>query len=286
MHTQSIVESVIGQEEKLDQNVVSAALGEMGVIAAANAAEAVEQEELKAESDMIHDSRYTTTILDEDTLDMVSTYANEEKEVEEEEEDDTGWSVWEPELESEHQPEPEIDSKDGRQLPEIPELFREPILDTPDPLDVPSIPEIPSIEAPRANLGERISSMATQAADVTVNVTKEVVSATVSGAKEVASIAAGITEKVVEKVRQKSTKGVMPVRPAGLPPMAEWDAYQGAWTLMGRPVQVAAMPEPETQVPDWSRTQNESIESQHEPLVQTNEEGRSHRNTPFIPELP
>ena len=287
MHTQSIVESVIGQEETVDQNIVSAALGEMGVIAAANAAEAAEQEELEAESEMIIDSRYTTTILNEDTLDMVSTYANEEEEevVEETEEDDTGWSVWEPEMESEHQPEPETDSKVGRQLPEIPELFREPIHDTPDPLVIP-IPEIPSFEAPRANLGERISNIATQAADVTMSVTKEVVSATVSGAKEVASLAADITEKVVGKVRQKSTKGVMPVRPAGLPPMAEWDAYQGAWTLMGRPVQVATMPEPETQVPDWSHSQSEAPAIHNEPLVQTNEGGGSHRNTPFIPELP
>ena len=289
MHTQSIVESVLGQEETLDQNVVSAALGEMGVIAAANAAEVAEQEELDLEPEMVHDSRYTTTILDEDTLDMVSTYANEEAEeevVEETEEDDTGWSVWEPEMDSENQPEPETDSKVVRQLPEIPELFREPIQDTPDPLDIPSIPEIPSIETPRANLGERISNIATQAADATMNVTKDVVSATVSGAKEVASIAAGITEKVVDKVRQKSTKGVMPVRPAGLPPMAEWDAYQGAWTLMGRPVQVAATPEPETHMPDWSRTQNEPVSSQNEQPVQTNEVRESRRNTPFIPELP
>jgi len=286
MHTQSIVESVLEKEETLDQNVVSAALGEMGVIAAANAAEAAEKEELDLESEMVIDSRYTTTILDEDTLDMVSAYANEEEVIEEPEEDDTGWSVWEPEMESEQQPEPETDSKVERQLPEIPELFREPILDTPDPLEIPSIPEIPSFEAPKANLGERISSIATQAADATMNVTKEVVSATVSGAKEVASIAAGFTEKVVDKVRQKSTKGVMPVRPAGLPKMAEWDAYQGAWTLMGRPVQIAAMPEPETQVPDWSHTQNESAESQNEPLVQPNEMRESRRNTPFIPELP
>ena len=219
---------------------------------------------------------------------MVSTYANEvdEEVVEETEEDDTGWSVWEPEMDSENQPEPETDSKVVRQLPEIPELFREPIQDTPDPLDIPSIPEIPSIETPRANLGERISNIATQAADATMNVTKDVVSATVSGAKEVASIAAGITEKVVDKVRQKSTKGVMPVRPAGLPPMAEWDAYQGAWTLMGRPVQVAATPEPETHMPDWSRTQNEPASSQNEQPVQTNEVRESRRNTPFIPELP
>ncbi|MEC8926995.1 MAG: hypothetical protein VYB17_01895, partial [Candidatus Thermoplasmatota archaeon] len=92
-HTQSIVESVLGQEQVLDQGVVSAALGEMGVIAAANAAEAAEQEEVAIVVEPIHDSRFTTTIPDDDTLNMVSALA--------EEEDDTGWGVWDPEAESE-----------------------------------------------------------------------------------------------------------------------------------------------------------------------------------------
>ncbi|MCS5535951.1 MAG: hypothetical protein NZ802_08870, partial [Candidatus Poseidoniales archaeon] len=134
-HTQSIVESVIGQEEVLDQNVISAALGEMGVIAAANAASA-EHEEIEVVAEPIHDSRFTTTIPDDDTLDMVSALS--------EEEDDTGWSVWEPDAETEPESEPE--RKPERELPEIPEIFREPIVDTPDPLKIPSIPEIPSIE--------------------------------------------------------------------------------------------------------------------------------------------
>ena len=156
--------------------------------------------------------------------------------------------------------------------------------DTPDPLEVPSIPEIPSFQIPTPNLGERISSMATQAADTTVNVTRDVVIATVTGAKDVVSKAAEITEKVVEKVRQKSTKGVMPVRPPGLPPMAEWDAYQGAWTIMGRPIQVAESPEPDTPVPDWSRTENESPT----PTIQAQQDvvSSERRKTPFIPELP
>ena len=297
-HTQSIVESVIGQEQTLDQNVVSAALGEMGVIAAANAAEAeAQQEEVEAET--ILDSRYTTTVQDDEVLDMVSAYAEEGADSEEETEpveddegDDIGWGVWEPEVEAESEtetePEPEIDSEVEveRELPEIPELFREPVLDTPDPLVVPSIPEIPTIETPSSNLGERISSMATQAADATVNVTKDVVSATVTGAKEVVSMAAGITEKVVEKVRQKSTKGVMPVRPPELPPMAEWDAYQGAWTIMGRPVHVATQPEPETLAPDWARSETQSMETVPDTNTEQIVESGGRRNTPFIPELP
>ncbi len=274
-HTQSIVESVIGQEEVLDQNVISAALGEMGVIAAANAASA-EHEEIEVLAEPIYDSRFTTTIPDDDTLDMVSALS--------EEEDDTGWSVWEPDAETEPESEPE--RKPERELPEIPEIFREPIVDSPDPLKIPSIPEIPSIETPKTNITDRISTLMTQAADATVDATKEVVSATMSGAKEVASIAAGITEKVVSKVRQKSTKGVMPVRPTGLPPMAEWDAYQGAWTIMGRPVQVATMPEPEVVTPTWSRNEVVLTATAIDPPAQHDDESKSRRNTPFIPELP
>ena len=291
-HTQSIVESVLGQEQTLDQNVVSAALGEMGVIAAANAAEAeAQQEEVEAET--ILDSRYTTTVQDDDVLDMVSAYAEEgtdsveETEVDEEE-DDIGWGVWEPEDEVEPEAEQDlvVDSDAERELPEIPEIFREPVVDTPDPLAIPSIPEIPTIDPPSSNLSERISSMATQAADATVNVTKDVVGATLTGAKEVVSMAAGITEKVIEKVRQKPTKGVMPVRPPELPPMAEWDAYQGVWTIMGRPVHVAAQPEPETPAPGWALTETQQIETVQETSIEQNVESVGRRNTPFIPELP
>jgi hypothetical protein len=292
-HTQSIVESVLGQKQVLDQNVVSAALGEMGVIAAANAAEDELKHEAELEAETILDSRYTTTVQDDDVPDMMTENVEDVAKTVEDADDDTGWSVWEPDIDSEPESthvsepesEPEIELKVERELPEIPEIFREPILDTPDPLDVPSIPEIPTIEAPSTNLGERISSMATQAADATVNVTKDVVNATVTSAKEIVSIAAGITEKMVGKVRQKPTKGVMPVRPAELPPMAEWDSYQGAWTIMGRPVHVAALPEPETSTPDWSRTEVESATQVIETGVQQDVEGDA-RKTPFIPKLP
>ena len=289
-HTQSIVESVIGQKQTLDQNVVSAALGEMGVIAAANAAEEEEQPE-KVEVETILDSRFTTTVQDDDVLDMISAYVEEgtdsveeTESVDEDTEDDIGWGVWNPEDEPET--EAEIDTGAARELPEIPEIFREPVVETPDPLTIPSIPEIPVIETPNPNLGERISTIATQAADATVNVTKDVVNATVSGAKEVVSIAAGITEKVVGKVRQKSTKGVMPVRPPGLPTMAEWDAYQGAWTIMGRPVHVVAQPEPESPTPDWTHSETHPTDTVSEIIVEQKAESGGRRNTPFIPELP
>jgi len=312
-HTQSIVESVIGQKESLDDNVVSAALGEMGVIAAANAAEAAEKEELESEQETILDSRFTTTILDEDELDMVSAFANEEEDssdvedssdLDEMEEDDTGWGVWEPEIVEERPSEPEIEVLSARKIPEIPEIFREPISEEPDRSGDRSIPEIPLIEEiivieepevvdepvvidePKPNLGKRITNIATNAADSTVSVTKDVVSATVSGARGVASIAAGITGKVVGKVRKKSTKGVMPVRPPGLPSMAEWDANQGTWTLMGRPVQIVSTPEPEIEMPSWAQNETESTPTQNVPVVQSSTSNSTRRNTPFIPELP
>ncbi len=286
-HTQSIVESVIGETQVLDQNVVNAALGEMGEIAAANAV--AEQEDVVEDvEEPVMDSRFTTTIPDEDTSDMIEAYI-ENEDGDSEEEDDIGWGVWDPAETEDVVGEQSTDSE----LPEIPQIFREPVssghgLNEEDPLAIPSIPEIPEIvalEETRPNISERITSMATQAADVTVSATKDVVGATVSGAKEVASIATGIKDKIVDKVRNKSTKGVMPVRPPELPSMAEWDPYQGAWTLMGRPVQVASLPEPETIAPAWTQNQQIEVVEKQPEVVQENQ-SQPRRKTPFIPELP
>ena len=115
-----------------------------------------------------------------------------------------------------------------------------------------------TLDEDKPNVSERLTSMATQAADVTLSATKEVVSATMTGAKEVASMAVGIKEKVVQKVRKQSTTAVMPVRPSELPSMAEWDPEKGAWTLMGRTVQIATVPEPEVAAPAWTQ-QEEAV---------------------------
>jgi hypothetical protein len=301
-HTQSIVESVIGETKSVDENVVSAALGEMGAIAAANAATEV-QDELDLEvEEPIMDSRFTTTVPDEDTTDMVEAYIDDDSESvenDEQEEDDIGWGVWDPEPEPAPEPEPIQEPEPvaevvpevvERQLPEIPELFREPvsseeILEEQDLLSMPSTPEIPemiALEESKPNVSERFSSMATQAADATLSATKEMVSATVTGAKEVASMAAGIKDKVVEKVRKKSTTAVMPVRPSELPSMAEWDPEKGAWTLMGRPVQIATVPEPEAPAPAWAQQEITPEVVQPEPETQS----APRPKTPFIPELP
>ena len=300
-HTQAIVESVIGETQTVDENVVSAALGEMGVIAAANAAEENPDDSDLDGEEPIMDSRFTTTIPDEETTEMVEAYIEDAPEsevlLEEEddgglEEDDIGWGVWDPEPEPVSEPIVETPpSVEEHDLPEIPELFREPVasndaLIEEDPLATPSIPEIPEIVAldeDKTNVSERLTAMATQAADVTLSATKEVVSATMTGAKEVASMAVGIKEKVVQKVRKQSTTAVMPVRPPELPSMAEWDPEKGAWTLMGRTVQIATVPEPEVAAPAWTQ-QEETVTE----VVQTEPpmESSPRRKTPFIPELP
>tara|TARA_A100001037_G_scaffold31595_1_gene24881 strand:- start:282 stop:1490 length:1209 start_codon:yes stop_codon:yes gene_type:complete len=300
-HTQAIVESVIGETQTVDENAVTAALGEMGAIAAANAAEEIPDDLDLDGEEPIMDSRFTTTIPDEESTEMVEAYIEDapESEVLPEEEDDggledddIGWGVWDPEPESVSEPIVETpESAEEHDLPEIPELFREPIVSNDalieeDPLATPSIPEIPEIvtlDEDKPNVSERLTSMATQAADVTLSATKEVVSATMTGAKEVASMAVGIKEKVVQKVRKQSTTAVMPVRPPELPSMAEWDPEKGAWTLMGRTVQIATVPEPEVAAPAWTQ-QEEAVTE----VVQTESpmESSPRRKTPFIPELP
>ena len=68
--------------------------------------------------------------------------------------------------------------------------------------------------------------------------------------------------------------------------MAEWDAYQGAWTIMGRPVHVAARPEPEVPTPGWTHTETQTTETVSQTSTEQNVEAGGRRNTPFIPELP
>ena len=97
-------------------------------------------------------------------------------------------------------------------------------------------------------------------------------------------MAAVLKDKVVDKVRKKSTIAVMPVRPPELPSMAEWDPEYGSWMLMGRPVQVATLPEPEVPSPAWTREEQQIETVQPEPIPQNQPEPR--RKTPFIPELP
>lgn len=211
-NTAAIIDSVIEKEASPDENVVAAALGEMGVIAAANSAEIAantEIEEHTAEEEHIIDSRFTTVIADEESMAIASAAAKAD-------------------------------------VPVIPEISTvaevdEDSTEDDDPFDQwPSseqdIPEMPSTP----NLSEMISETASKAA-----------SATVTAMKEVATKAVEVKDKLVEKVRPQPKTSVMPVRPPDLPPMAEWDSKLGEWMLFGRPIRIAEKAEPEPERPSW-----------------------------------
>ena len=269
-HTKSIVESVIGEIETLDQDVVSAALGEMGVIAAANAAEEKQDEEdTNDDEEPIMDSRFTTTVPDDETLEMVSKYTEDDEGEENtiEDEDDIGWGVWDPDAELEEEVEEEtetvIEVTSKRELPEIPMLFQEPKIEPSAPVVEVVEPEVPAIVTPTP-----VVELATPELPTIEMPTPNIV------------------EDAPQRSVRKSSKGVMPVRPTGLPAMAEWDPYQGTWTIMGRPVKVAEKPEEEPDTPSWTQ---ESVEIDLAPVTQptsVDESTTPVRKTPFIPELP
>ena len=47
--------------------------------------------------------------------------------------------------------------------------------------------------------------------------------------------------------------GAMPVRPEGLPAAAEWDIENECWVLFGRPIEMAQLPQPAPQKPEWAQ---------------------------------
>ena len=242
----------------------------MGVIAAANATEdEQEKEDVADDEEPVIDSRFTTTVPDDETLDMVSKYTEDVEDDENtlEDEDDIGWGVWnpdtEPEEEVEEENEPVIEVRSKRELPEIPVLFQEPKIEHPATVVEPMVPETPTIVAPIP-----VVELATPELPTIEIPTPNIV------------------EDTTQRSLRKSSKGVMPVRPAGLPAMAEWDPYQGDWTIMGRPVKVAEKPEPEPDTPSWIQ---ESVEIDLTPITpptSVEESTKPIRKTPFIPELP
>ena len=274
-NTAAIIDSVLGEEAVIDQGAVSAALGEMGALAATvelteapRAGVAVEIASDSVELEPTHDSRFTTTIPDEETLAIAAAAAAEDPQPK----DEDDWAVWEPEIEAPAPAEPE------------PEPAAEPVSRT------PSIPTLPSMEKPRQALSDitsRISGAASKAAEATVSAAKEVTTKTVE-----------ITEKVVEKVAEvrpskpeKPAASVMPVRPQGLPPMAEWNPDVGEWVLLGRPIRMAPEPEPEAEKPAWAREEAvveeiPEVAAVVDPAPATAPETTSARRTPVIPKLP
>ena len=108
-----------------------------------------------------------------------------------------------------------------------------------------------------------------------------------------------VKEKVVQKPvaiprRQRSVEAtVMPVRPEGLPSIAEWDPQLQGWTMLGKPISNVAPPETRTK-PDWTQSEPDpEPEPEPEPEPQPEPEPEpvqvpavSHRKPPVIPQLP
>ncbi len=288
-NTAAIIDSVISKPSLPDESVVSAALGEMGVIAAANAAaegENAESEEIDA-LEPVHDSRFTTIIGNEDVMEMASVAADESTPVPSTQEDveDDPFDGW-PEV-GRNQPEPELVPESKPEPEPAPEPATEVIQEEEE--ELPEMEPAKKISMPSiAGIAEKISAGSNKAAEVSV-----------SAVKGVASIATKVKDKIVHTVR-KPRPSVMPVRPEGLPPMAEWDATQEAWTLLGRPIKVVTQAEPEPEKPAWATNdiqviteveQEEPEEEEILPLLEatpistpsTNQ--KSKRNIPKIPKI-
>ena len=217
-NTAAIIDSVIEKESAPDENVVAAALGEMGVIAAANTAEIAANTEHEEETDEepIIDSRFTTVIADEESMAIASAAAKAD-------------------------------------VPVIPELspvaeVNEDSTEEDDPFDQwpSSEQDVPEMQS-TPNISEMITETASKAA-----------TATVTAMKEVATKAVEVKDKLVEKVKPKPKTSVIPVRPSDLPPMAEWDSKSSEWMLFGRPIRIAEKAEPEPERPTWVENNTET----------------------------
>ncbi len=57
----------------------------------------------------------------------------------------------------------------------------------------------------------------------------------------------------VAEARTGHRVGAMPVRPEGLPAAAEWDIENECWVLFGRPIEMAQLPQPIPQKPEWAQ---------------------------------
>ncbi|MDP6906877.1 MAG: hypothetical protein QF440_05615 [Candidatus Thalassarchaeaceae archaeon] len=278
-NTAAIIDSVISKEGAVDESTVAAALGEMGEMAAAYAAE-MKVDELDESEDPILDSRFTTVVDDGNSMEIASAAASEKTPIipivennvqskiisEEEIADDPfdDWPVIETVITSKSK-----DKDEGEK--EVEDAAKKSVL--------PSLSEIT----------DKISAGSVKAVEVST-----------SAVHSMASMAAKVKNKIVGSSRKpKST--VMPVRPENLPPMAEWDENEGEWVLFGRPIRIAPKIEPVQSKPDWV-TESEDFESdiiqEQLPLLQakpisnqTNkgtpapEENLQKRNVPKIPKL-
>jgi len=163
-----------------------------------------------------------------------------------------------------------------------------------------------SILAKVGDIGGKVAEKATETAVVVKEkatesavVVKEKAVAVKEKAVEIPQV---VKEKVVHKPvaiprRQRSVEAtVMPVRPEGLPSIAEWDPQLQGWTMLGKPISNVAPPETHAK-PDWTQSEPEpepvEVPVIEEPEPQPEPEPEpvqvpavSHRKPPVIPQLP
>lgn len=237
-NTASIIDSVIGDIDSIDTNVVSKALGEMEAIAVASAADVAASAAAKAEKaanvgdySPTIDSRFTTIVGDESTEAMVSAAAEEAK-AEGDKAEELGIESDFVNFHIEDEPVEEKKSK------------------------LPSLSEISDFAKRQAAKATSVAKGAAKGVSDTASTVTQFVSGTVESvlpSSKGDSVQADTVEQAPPPQRLHTVQsGAIPVRPRGLPPMAEWSQEQGDWLLLGRPVKSAELPEPEAPRPAWA----------------------------------
>jgi len=278
-NTAAIIDSVVEGIASIDTNVVNKALGKMEVIAVASAAEVAASAASKAEKAAnieddatTIDSRFTTIVGDEHTEAMVSAAAAEAKGEEATSDaaadDDTAVELGIDSKFADFHIDDESKSKsEAKSESDEPEIEKK--------SKMPSLAEISDFAKRQAAKAGSIAKDAAigvgkTASTVSAIVSEKVESVLPSG-KDSRRAKSGEERKMPAPAppqrRHTVQSGVMPVRPRGLPPMAEWSDDEGMWMLFGRPVRSAELPEPEAPRPAWAVEDDESLFDDEPPVL-------------------
>ncbi len=245
-NTASIIDSVIGDIDSIDTNVVTKALGEMEAIAVASATEVAASAAAKAElaanvedDSTTIDSRFTTIVGDESTEAIVSAAADEAK-AEGDKAEDLGIETDFVNFHIEEQPESDEEEHEKDKTSKL-----------------PSLSEISDFAKRQAAKATTVAKGAAKGVSDTASSVTQFVSDTVdsvrpSGKEDSAQETVAVEPAPPPQRLHTVQSGTIPVRPRGLPPMAEWSQEQGDWLLLGRPVKSTELPEPEAPRPAWA----------------------------------
>lgn len=230
--TAAIVSSVVRENDTPADAVISAALGEMTAVAVEMGVdeELVKGTIIQPDADeTTHDSRFTTSVSDEDDIvDLTGTTEETSEESNESTDVDSGWlddDDWLP---------------DNKAMePTIPETPAKAIVAKAATWDdekrLPSLPSIPGkTEAVVQNDPEPVQREV-----------KPVVPPTKPARREEVQMDDFIPVATPAPTPPNATEahvGSMPIKPSGLPKMAEWDLEKKAWTLFGRPIEFSEAP--------------------------------------------